>query len=138
MSVIDISKLSKQSGIPASTLRYYEEKGLIRSVGRAGLKRTYTPMVFERLNFISLGQQAGFSLDEIQSMILKNGEYEVDRAMLLQKADDIASHIKHLTAIQRCLEHAANCNAPSHAECPKFQQLLKLANKGRRSLKRNV
>ena len=36
---MDIAQVAKRSGVPASTLRYYEEKGLIASVGREGLRR---------------------------------------------------------------------------------------------------
>ena len=58
----DISEVAKQSGVPASTLRYYEEKGLIASNGRRGLKRTFDPDVFEKLGLIALGRASGFTL----------------------------------------------------------------------------
>ena len=45
MSELDISVVAKRSGVPASTLRFYEEKGLIASVGRRGLKRLFEPQV---------------------------------------------------------------------------------------------
>ena len=59
----DIAEVAKRSGVPASTLRYYEEKGLIASTGRRGLKRTFDPDVFEKLGLIALGRAAGFALD---------------------------------------------------------------------------
>lgn len=65
---MDISEVAKRSGLPASTLRYYEERGLIASVGRQGLRRRFDPEVLEQLALISLGQAAGFSLDEISQM----------------------------------------------------------------------
>ena len=42
---MDISEVARHSGIPASTLRFYEEKGLIVSVGRRGLRRVFDPGV---------------------------------------------------------------------------------------------
>lgn len=129
MKAIDIAQLSKTSGIPASTLRYYEEKKLIQSIGRSGLRRLFDTRVVEQLEFIALGQRAGFSLDAIQSMLTVKGRYTVNREMLAEKAREIAQHIKQLSAIQRCLEHAAECPAESHSECPKFQKLLRLAGK---------
>ena len=60
---MDIAEVAKQSGVPASTLRYYEEKGLIASVGRSGLRRVFRPDVLERLALIALGRAAGLSLD---------------------------------------------------------------------------
>ncbi|MAM07908.1 MAG: MerR family transcriptional regulator, partial [Hyphomonas sp.] len=50
--MLEISDVAKQSGIPASTLRYYEERGLIRSAGRRGLRRLFEPDVLERLGLI--------------------------------------------------------------------------------------
>ena len=40
---MDITEVAKRSGVPASTLRFYEEKGLIASVGRRGLRRCSIP-----------------------------------------------------------------------------------------------
>ena len=69
MKEMDIGKVSRWSGLPASTLRYYEEKGLIRSIGRNGLKRVFSDSVIQRLALIALGREAGFSLDEIATML---------------------------------------------------------------------
>lgn len=129
MGLIDISKLSKQSGLPASTIRYYEEKKLIKSIGRNGLKRIFDTYVFDQLEFIALGQRAGFSLEEIQSMFTTKGQFEVNRQSLAARANEIAQRVKQLVAIQRCLEHAAKCTAEKHSECPKFQKLLRVAGK---------
>jgi len=129
MGSIDISQLSKKSGLPASTIRYYEEKNLIKSIGRNGLKRLFDTYVFEQLEFIALGQRAGFSLEEIQSMLTTKGRFEVNRQRLTEKANEIAQRVKQLIAIQRCLEHAAKCTAEKHSECPKFQKLLRIAGK---------
>lgn len=129
MGLIDISKLSKKSGLPASTIRYYEEKKLIKSIGRNGLKRIFDTYVFDQLEFIALGQRAGFSLEEIQSMFTTKGQFEVNRQSLAARANEIAQRVKQLVAIQRCLEHAAKCTAEKHSECPKFQKLLRVAGK---------
>ena len=65
MKDLDTAELARLTGLPASTLRYYEEKGLIVSIGRRGLKRLFDPSVVDRLSLIALGRAAGFSLDEI-------------------------------------------------------------------------
>jgi DNA-binding transcriptional MerR regulator len=129
MGSIDISQLAKKSGLPASTIRYYEEKELIKSIGRNGLKRLFDTYVLEQLEFIALGQRAGFSLEEIQSMLTTKGQFEVNRESLTDKANEIAQRVKQLIAVQRCLEHAAKCTAQRHTECPKFQKLLRIAGK---------
>ncbi|MBC5766047.1 helix-turn-helix domain-containing protein [Ramlibacter albus] len=124
---MDIAEVAKRSGVPASTLRYYEEKGLIASVGRTGLRRRFAPTVLDQLALIALGQAAGFSLDEIGAMFSPAGQPIIDRGKLAAKANEIDSRIKRLKAVSNGLRHAAVCPAPSHGECPTFQRLLRVA-----------
>lgn len=130
VEILDITQLAQRSGLPASTLRYYEEKGLIRSIGRHGLRRLFAADVVERLALISLGRAAAFSLDEIALMFAGDGKPRIDRALLLSKADELDQTIRKLTAMREGLRHAAVCRAPSHLECPRFQSLLNAAAAG--------
>ena len=86
MRVLDISEVSRQSSVPVSTLRFYEEKRLIRSVGRRRLHRQFDAAVLDRLALIALGQSAGFSLEEISHMFTANGQLQIDRQLLVSKA----------------------------------------------------
>lgn len=130
-SAMDISEVAKRSGIPASALRYYEEKGLIASVGRSGLKRTFAPDVLEHLSLIALGQAAGYSLDEIKGMFRGGERAAIDREALESKACEIDATIKRLQALSNGLHHAAVCPAPNHFECPTFKRLLRAAGAGK-------
>lgn len=127
---MDIGEVVERSGVPASTLRFYEEKRLIRSVGRRGLRRLFDPNVLDRLALIALGRAAGFSLDEIARMFTADGRPRIDRQMLAAKADELDATIRKLTAMRDGLRHAAACPAPSHMECPKFRRLLRAAASG--------
>lgn len=127
---MDIAEVAKRSGVPASTLRFYEEKGLVTSVGRRGLRRHFNPSVLERLALIALGRSAGFSLDEIGRMLGADGRPEIDRQLLADKAAELDSSIRKLSAMRDGLRHAAVCSAPSHMECPTFRRLLGLAASG--------
>jgi len=127
---MDIAEVAKASGLPASTLRFYEEKGLIQSNGRSGLRRLFSANVIERLALISLGRSAGFSLDEIGEMFTPEGP-DINRVLLLAKADELDRKIKELASMRDGLRHAAVCNAPNHFECPKFLRLLRVAGKNR-------
>ena len=126
---LDIGKVAKQSGLPASTLRYYEEKGLIQSVGRHGLRRLFDASVLKQLSLISLGRLAGFSLDEIRGMFSKGDTLQVDRQQLLIKAEELDQTILQITAVRDGLRHAAACPEPSHLECPKFNKMILAANR---------
>ena len=123
-------EVAQRSGIPASALRFYEEKGLIASVGRRGLRRVFAPGVLDRLALIELGRAAGFSLDEIGRMFTTKGRPRIDRKMLSAKADELDGTIRRLGAMRDSLRHAAACPAPSHMECPSFRRLLKAAATG--------
>ena len=125
----DIADVARRSGVPASALRYYEEKGLIASNGRRGLKRTFDPGIFERLGLIALGRAAGFSLDEIGAMMSPDGP-RIDRARLVEKADELDVTIGQLKVMRDGLRHAADCKAPSHMECPSFRRILRAATSG--------
>ena len=127
---MDIADVARRAGVPASTLRFYEKRGLITSVGPQGARRQFAPRVLDQLALVALGQAAGLSLDEIRSMLSPNGESNIDRKLLAAKAQEIEAKVKHLRAVGRGLRHAAVCPAPSHAQCPTFQRLLKAAANG--------
>jgi DNA-binding transcriptional MerR regulator len=124
---LDISEVTRRTGVPASALRFYEEKGLIASVGRRGLHRLFDPGVLDRLALIALGRAAGFSLDEIALMFTPDGRPHIKRQMLTAKADDLDRTIRKLSAMRNGLRHAAACPAPSHMECPTFRRYLRAA-----------
>ncbi len=128
---MDISEVARRSGVPASTLRFYEKKGLIVATRAAGGRRHFAPDVLDQLALIALGQAGSLSLDEIHAMLSPGGAVQVDRALLSAKADAIDTTIERLRAMSQGLRHAAACPAPSHAQCPTFQRLLKVAAAGR-------
>ena len=130
MKDLDIAEVAQRSGIAASTLRFYEEKGLIASIGRRGLRRLFDPRVLERLALIALGRAAGFSLEEIARMFAPDGRPRIDRRMLADKAKELDTTIRKLNAMREGLLHAAACPAPSHMECPTFRRILRAAGSG--------
>ena len=127
---MDITEVARLSGLPASTLRFYEEKGLIASIGRRGLHRVFNSSVLERLALIAVGRAAGFSLDEIALMFAPDGRPRIDRRMLAAKAEELDRTIRKLTDMRDGLRHAAACPARSHMECPTFRRILRAAASG--------
>ncbi|MGW2566407.1 helix-turn-helix domain-containing protein [Streptomyces sp. NPDC001537] len=130
MTELDIAEVVQRAGVPASTLRFYEEKGLIAASGRRGLRRQYDPAVLERLALIAMGRTAGFSLDEIARMFAPDGQPRIDRQVLAAKAEELDRTIRELGVLRDSLRHAAACPAPSHMECPTFRRLLKATASG--------
>ena len=89
MKELVIGDVARRSGVPASTLRYYEEKGLIHSIGRRGQSRVFAPDVLEKLSLIALAQGLTFSLEDIALMVGADGRPALDRVQLLDKADEL-------------------------------------------------
>lgn len=122
---LDISQVSQLSGLAPSTLRYYEEIGLIKPIGRKGLKRVYHAKdVITRLSLIILGQEAKFSLDEIGKMLNHQNGPNIERASLLAKAEEIEQTILSLLALKNGILHIANCPEDNHLLCPNFQKIM--------------
>jgi len=124
---MDIADVAKRTGVPASTLRYYEKKGLLKSLAGRGQRRQFAADVADRLALIALGQAAGFSLDEVGAMLV---DLQVDRQMLIAKTDELDARIRRMQAMSKGLRHAAQCPEQDHLACPKFQRLMKLSAAG--------
>ncbi|MEM9374589.1 MAG: helix-turn-helix domain-containing protein [Pseudomonadota bacterium] len=131
MFMLDIGEVSDRSGLASSTLRYYEEKGLIEPVARRGLRRQYDTDIVDRLALITLGRAAGFSLDEIKSIVGSRGDLAIDRGALSSKADELDALIERLKCMRDGLRKAANCVAERHVECQGFRKKLKAASTGK-------
>jgi DNA-binding transcriptional MerR regulator len=121
---LDIGEVSRQSRLPVSTLRFYEEKGLIAAIGRRGLRRQFDAGVLERLALVALGRAAGFSLDDIARMLTPRGP-RLDRKKLAARAEELDGVIRELTEMRDHLRHAAACPARTHMECPTFRRFLR-------------
>jgi DNA-binding transcriptional MerR regulator len=130
MKDLDIAEVARASGMAASALRFYEERGLIAPIGRHGLRRLFDPGVLERLKLIALGRAAGFSLQEIAAMFAPDGRPRIDRRKLAIRADELDRTIRELGALRDGLRHAAACPARDHLECPSFRRLLRAAGSG--------
>jgi DNA-binding transcriptional MerR regulator len=65
-----IAEVSEQTGVPASTLRYYEQIGLLVPAGRRpNGYRAYSARDVDRLRFITLAKQLELSLDELRELV---------------------------------------------------------------------
>lgn len=128
MRELDIAEVARRSGLPASTLRYYEQRGLIAPIGRNGLRRVFDAGVIERLGLIAMGRAAGFTLEEIAAMFAPDGRPRIDRARLAAKADELDRTVRRLAALRDGLRHAAACPARNHLECPTFRRLIAIAS----------
>ncbi|MEV0247616.1 MerR family transcriptional regulator [Nocardia sp. NPDC050712] len=121
---LDIAEVATHAGLAASALRYYEQQGLITSVGRNGLRRTYDPEVLPRLTLINCARRAGFTIAEIQHFLRATpGDTEL-RTQLAAKARAVEEDIARLTRMRDGLTHAAVCTHARLVDCPEFKRTL--------------
>jgi DNA-binding transcriptional MerR regulator len=131
MVVLDIGEVAERSGVAPSTLRYYEEIGLISSLWRRGLRRQFDADVLLKLSLITMGKAAGFSLEEIAGMFGRDGRPDIPRDQLRVRADELQRQMAELRTLRDILRHVADCPAPSHLECPSFRKLMQAASRRR-------
>ena len=121
MAEISITEVTRRTGVRPSALRYYEEIGLLRSVGRVSGRRVYDEDVLQRLALIHTGQQAGFTLAELA--ILFNNILESDaggrgwHALVDRKLRELDALLHHVQSMKRLLEDIMDCDDASLVEC---------------------
>ena len=69
--LIPIGEIARRSGVAASALRFYEDRGLIASIRSGSGRRRYPRAVLRRIAFIVFAQRIGLSLDEIARELAK-------------------------------------------------------------------
>lgn len=105
-----IGEVAQQSGVPAKTLRYYEDIGLLAPPSRTGAGyRNYDDDVLDRLTFIRSSQAIGLSLGEIRSIIAMRDSGETPCGhvldLLVDRAKEIDHTIKQLRGLKAELRH---------------------------------
>jgi DNA-binding transcriptional MerR regulator len=122
-TLLDIAEVARRTGLAPSTLRYYEERGLISSAARRGLRRQYSPEVVSRIAVIVLCQQAGFTLPEVGEVLATDGRPEW-RRLVAEKLNEVNRTIRDLTTVAEGLAHALDCPSPEVLRCPHFHDEL--------------
>ena len=125
-----IGQLAERVGVPVSTIRYYERRGLLRPDTRTDANyRLYDEGAVERLRFVRAAQTAGLKLEEIRQLLsLRDGGAapcgEV-RELLDRRLTEVAQQIRALRSVTRTLERwRASCaSLPSDADCPVLDEL---------------
>ena len=120
--LLTISEVSRRSGVASSALRFYEEKGLIRSERAGSGHRRYPRAALRRIAFIVFAQKMGLTLDEIAEELAKLPENRVPErsdwarisARWTARIDDRIAELERLRA---GLTHCIGCGCLSLQEC---------------------
>ncbi len=121
--MLSVGEISKRSGIPVSTLHFYETKGLIFSERNAGNQRRYPRHILRQLAVIRVAQSLGISLgdirDHIASLPHQGPPTAADwESMSTAWARDLEQRIAKLVALKEKLTACIGCGCLSVEECP--------------------
>lgn len=113
-----IGEISRQTGVAATTLRYYEQIGLVPEPTRRGGQRRYDDSILSRLEVIALCKSAGFSLDEIQLLFADDAPGRpASRALAEAKLAEIDAQLESLARARAVIEWGMRCSCPSIDAC---------------------
>lgn len=115
---LTIGEVARQAGIAATTLRYYEQIGLIPTPARQGGQRRYDRTVLTRLEVIRLCKSAGFALEEIQLLFADDAPGRpASRALAQAKLAEIDAQMASLARAREVIEWGMRCTCPSIDDC---------------------
>ena len=116
-----IGEVAKRSGLPPSTLRFYEKEELICRPRRVSGRRDYDEEVFSSLQLVRMALESGFTLSEARTLIhgFTSTSSPSDRWRILaaQKLKDIRTRMMQLRHAEKLLERATQCKCISLADC---------------------
>ena len=125
--VFHIGEVANRSGVSVDTVRFYERRRLLPLAPRkASGYRVFTIAAIERVRFIKLAQELGFTLDEIGTLLSVNGDNECVRVhdLLVKKLADLDARMESMQYFQKLLtRYLAECEAelkkhPDSSDCP--------------------
>lgn len=113
-----IGEVAELSGVPASTIRYYDRIGLVHPVARVGDKRRFDDAVLRRLVAIGLCTDAGFSLDEVRELLADESPGRTaSRALAHRKLAELDEQRRRLDAARELIERGLRCTCPALDSC---------------------
>ncbi|MCY9657171.1 MerR family transcriptional regulator [Paenibacillus chondroitinus] len=121
MNLISIGQLAAKAEINASTLRYYESVGLLPAPERQNGQRRYDEQLLDRINFIKIAQQTGFSIQEIGVLLegFEPGDSLSERweQMARQKRIELEERKRQLNSMIQILDSSLSCKCLTWSEC---------------------
>ncbi|WP_084963554.1 MerR family transcriptional regulator [Thermoactinospora rubra] len=123
MERLPIGEAARRLGLAPSTLRYYDERGLVRPAGRVGGRRVYGRQELRRLAFLQIAQRLGIPLQAAGEVLDAPGERW--RKGLEEQIAALDELIARARGARDFLVHARDCPAEHPArECPVMVGLL--------------
>lgn len=124
--LLSIGAVAQLTGRRPSSIRYYEQIGVLPPPARIGGRRMYSPAAVRTLAMIETGQRAGLALDEIRALLSappgNKATIKLFRELADRKLPQITALIERSELVRDWLECAARCECPDLDECPLFEE----------------
>jgi MerR family redox-sensitive transcriptional activator SoxR len=116
-----IGEVARRSGLPSSTLRFYEKEKLICRPPRISGRRDYNEEVFTNLQLIRMALEAGFTIGQARTLIHgfsgTSSPSQRWRALATQKLKEVRTRMAQLQHAEKLLERATRCQCISLTDC---------------------
>ena len=123
-ALLTIGELATLAGKRPSSIRYYEQIGVLPQPVRVSGQRRYDTGTVRTLAVIDTAQRAGLTLDEIRALLSASPDDKSStdklREVAERKLPEIVALLERTEIVRSWLESAARCECPSLSECPLF------------------
>ena len=119
-----IGEVAERTGVNISAIRFYEREGLLPPPERVGGQRRFAPETVRRLGIIDVAKQAGFSLDEIRTLLTSTDggapAHKQLQTLAARKLPEVDALIDRATSMRNWLQAASGCGCESLEKCALF------------------
>jgi MerR family redox-sensitive transcriptional activator SoxR len=124
MAEMTIGEVARRAGVEPSTLRYYESIGILPAPKRVSGQRRYSSDVLLRMAFIRVAKEAGFTMNDVQTLVDGFSEdtppSERWRTLARSKLPEVEALIVRAQGMKRLLEEGLACDCLRLEECALF------------------
>jgi MerR family transcriptional regulator, redox-sensitive transcriptional activator SoxR len=133
-ATLTIGQVAQHAGLNVSAIRYYEAQGLLPEPPRVSRQRRYGEDTLARLGVIDVAKRAGFSLDEIRTLLTASDAGEPAHTQLQElarrKLPEVEQLIARADAVRRWLTIATGCGCETLDVCALFADEKRLPPEG--------
>jgi MerR family transcriptional regulator, redox-sensitive transcriptional activator SoxR len=132
---ITIGRLAERTGVAVSAIRFYEEKGLLRSLRTRGNQRRFLRSDIRRVSFILIAQKLGLALVEIEQQLVQLPQGRAPtlsdwQGISRRMRFEIDQRINLLTRTRNQLDQCIGCGCLSLQKCQLYNKDDRLGAKG--------